>query len=596
LTFGGPEGLLVEGGVQTSGNFGETISLGRLIFVQGLTAEGVASAVDLQVVVTLTRPAGAAASAILKFPLTIVTVPEIIAGDTYRRDSQIILPSSFDTATFELPDAQYRLKVIGFGTRADNGTITTVPSLDLPADEVVTVADLYAVVEACGITFGLPAGVPIREEISDMGGCGPTSLGAKTPRWGRFGPKSVLEFDSGEKLQLVCATNGVFSSGAFQLFYTPANAPASHVRVGLCPFEGGCNEGHFYHSGDQNANCKPDRLLKTYWLSRDFGQNDESILSHLGYNAWTQVFDPFENKLDWAETIFDATTSMLTKTDYKWEYNLPAGSTTIPMEWCSGGVIAHPEGNLVATSSVDPPVGPATEAFFDAVLAQIPVTATPMAEARTKVCDLDGNGGCDAADRSVFNAKLGACRGDARYDPRADGDASGCIESRDALYVFETLSIVEFYNAALDHYFISGDDAEIAALDAGTQTRGWTRTGLGFNAYLPGKSGASPVCRFYIPPGRGDSHFFGRGAAECAATAQQHPEFTYESNEVMDMGLPSAGACAAGTVPVYRVFSNRPDANHRYTTNAATRDEMVARGWLAEGDGPDQVVMCAPPS
>jgi len=26
----------------------------------------------------------------------------------------------------------------------------------------------------------------------------------------------------------------------------------------------------------------------------------------------------------------------------------------------------------------------------------------------------------------------------------------------------------------------------------------------------------------------------------------------------------------------------------------ATRDQMVGKGWLAEGDGPDLVVMCAP--
>ena len=45
---------------------------------------------------------------------------------------------------------------------------------------------------------------------------------------------------------------------------------------------------------------------------------------------------------------------------------------------------------------------------------------------------------------------------------------------------------------------------------------------------------------------------------------------------------------------MYRVFSNRPDANHRYTTSRAIRDQMVAKGWLAEGDGPDLVVMCAP--
>jgi len=42
------------------------------------------------------------------------------------------------------------------------------------------------------------------------------------------------------------------------------------------------------------------------------------------------------------------------------------------------------------------------------------------------------------------------------------------------------------------------------------------------------------------------------------------------------------------------VFSNRADANHRYTTERAVRDEMAAKGWLVEGDGADAVVMCAP--
>ena len=45
---------------------------------------------------------------------------------------------------------------------------------------------------------------------------------------------------------------------------------------------------------------------------------------------------------------------------------------------------------------------------------------------------------------------------------------------------------------------------------------------------------------------------------------------------------------------VYRVFSNRSDANHRYMIDKAVRDEMVGKGWLVEGDGPDFVVMCAP--
>ena len=58
--------------------------------------------------------------------------------------------------------------------------------------------------------------------------------------------------------------------------------------------------------------------------------------------------------------------------------------------------------------------------------------------------------------------------------------------------------------------------------------------------------------------------------------------------------LPVAGVCPDGTTNIYRVFSNRADANHRYMNDKALRDEMVTKGWLAEGDGPELVVMCAP--
>jgi len=51
----------------------------------------------------------------------------------------------------------------------------------------------------------------------------------------------------------------------------------------------------------------------------------------------------------------------------------------------------------------------------------------------------------------------------------------------------------------------------------------------------------------------------------------------------MQMTLPAAGVCPAATVPIYRVFSNRADANHRYMTDRAVRAQMVAKGWLAEG-------------
>ncbi|HEY3178495.1 MAG TPA: CAP domain-containing protein [Casimicrobiaceae bacterium] len=157
-----------------------------------------------------------------------------------------------------------------------------------------------------------------------------------------------------------------------------------------------------------------------------------------------------------------------------------------------------------------------------------------------------------------------------------------------------TVDVVEFYNASLDHYFITWVPAEIANLDAGRTPTKWNRTGYTFKAYTSAQSGTSPVCRFYIPPGKGDSHFFGRGTAECNATAQQHPDFVVEEANFMFLFLPAAGQCPSGTTPIFRVFSNRPDANHRYMTDPAVRSQMVSLGWLAEGDGPNLVVMCAP--
>ncbi len=163
--------------------------------------------------------------------------------------------------------------------------------------------------------------------------------------------------------------------------------------------------------------------------------------------------------------------------------------------------------------------------------------------------------------------------------------------------VSDVVAAVEFYNAALDHYFLTWIPEEIAILDAGVTIKGWTRTGQRIPVYSVAKTDASPVCRFYLPPAFGDSHFYGRGAAECDATARNHPEFVLEDSRFMHMVLPAAGSCPENTTTikrVFRVFSNRPDANHRYMTDPKIRDEMVAKGWVAEGDGIDLVTMCGP--
>ena len=160
-----------------------------------------------------------------------------------------------------------------------------------------------------------------------------------------------------------------------------------------------------------------------------------------------------------------------------------------------------------------------------------------------------------------------------------------------------TVVAVEFYNAALDHYFLSTNPSEINDLDTGVHP-GWVRTGIRFNAYASPFAGASPVCRFYRAPAYGDSHFYSASPAECAATALQHPvDWIYESAAVFYIQLPDAatGNCPANTRPLWRFF-NTVTTNHRYTPEAKLRDDMRfdPATWIAEGYGPDAVIMCSP--
>jgi hypothetical protein len=162
-------------------------------------------------------------------------------------------------------------------------------------------------------------------------------------------------------------------------------------------------------------------------------------------------------------------------------------------------------------------------------------------------------------------------------------------------------TVVEYYNASLDHYFMTPLANEIAVLDAG-QIAGWMRTGLVFDASATAGSGFNPVCRFYIPPVHGDSHFFSASTHECAAVAAKigvDPNFSdyiEETPAEFYIALPdtASGACPAGTSPVYRLWNGRADSNHRYTADRAARDAMISRGYIPEGYGPDGVAMCTP--
>jgi hypothetical protein len=156
------------------------------------------------------------------------------------------------------------------------------------------------------------------------------------------------------------------------------------------------------------------------------------------------------------------------------------------------------------------------------------------------------------------------------------------------------VQVDEFYHPGLRHYFITADAAEKQLLDTGVRP-GWERTGESFKAYATGSrpgGSISPVCRYYGNPLRGlDSHFHSASSLECESVFVTFPSaWLLESDNVFQVNLPdsTSGACPAGTIPVYRLWNQRSDSSHRYTTSAAIKAQMIAAGYLEEG-----VVMCA---
>jgi len=175
--------------------------------------------------------------------------------------------------------------------------------------------------------------------------------------------------------------------------------------------------------------------------------------------------------------------------------------------------------------------------------------------------------------------------------PQADGTVEAQeIETRTTIgsLAGQGPLAVEYVNAALGHYFLTAFPAEIAVLDGGAFGGAWKRTGESFRT-----GGAAAVCRFYgMPPKGPDSHFFTVDASECAFVMAQWQAWTFEAHAFATTPA-TAGACAAGLVPVRRFYNNPAagaDMNHRYVTSAAVAAEMRNKGWIEEG-----VVMCAQP-
>lgn len=159
--------------------------------------------------------------------------------------------------------------------------------------------------------------------------------------------------------------------------------------------------------------------------------------------------------------------------------------------------------------------------------------------------------------------------------------------------------VVEYYNNILDHYFMTPDANEQAAIDAGKVGPGWSRTGETFGVvirpYCPEavEGRRHPVYRFAGIPNAGpNSHFFTVSQDECAVVRDKVEWHWYLEGAPFWATEPSQGTCPPGTKVLLRAYNNGKggSANHRYSTKQTIIDAMVAQGWVSEG-----TVMCVVP-
>lgn len=150
---------------------------------------------------------------------------------------------------------------------------------------------------------------------------------------------------------------------------------------------------------------------------------------------------------------------------------------------------------------------------------------------------------------------------------------------------------VEYFHSGMGHYFVTAQQDEIDALDAGFFGPEWSRTGETWSVWTDGAQ-LLDVCRFFTiafaPLG---SHFYTANAAECELV-KHNPVWIYEKIAFKVAALNEDGSCKNG-IFLYRLFNNGMSGapNHRYTTSLIIRDQMIAKGFSPENDN----TICVPP-
>jgi hypothetical protein len=159
-----------------------------------------------------------------------------------------------------------------------------------------------------------------------------------------------------------------------------------------------------------------------------------------------------------------------------------------------------------------------------------------------------------------------------------------------------TAQAVEYYYADWDYYFVTAFPSEIALLDGGAFDGNWKRTGQSFNVWTSGSASTPAACRFFSKSfAPKSSHFYTPSASECQ-TVKQNPDWQFEAIAFYMELTFANGSCTPGTIPLYRLYNNGKGGapNHRYTTSQTILNQMLAAGWVYEGNGITRAFACLP--
>ena len=139
------------------------------------------------------------------------------------------------------------------------------------------------------------------------------------------------------------------------------------------------------------------------------------------------------------------------------------------------------------------------------------------------------------------------------------------------------VAAVEFYNRALDHYFLSTNPVEIDNLDSG-RTVGWDAHGPALPRLQRARRRARARCAASIARPRSATRTSTRRAPRNARRPRPRTRWTGSTRaracSTSSCRTPTTGACPAGTVAVYRFFNTVDDQSPLHDRSSVIRDEM----------------------